>query len=211
MDDAQGVREEIKRRNRAGKGVLIIIGSKEFRHGTGRSLIARTLAKAIGAKHFSTGDEFRQMARKKHMSINEYATYAEHHLEIDREFDEKTQKDVKALIDSGKNVVADSNLLAHFLKADASIVIDAPDEIRAERVYAKHRSADAKFSCPKDALEHLASRDESDRKRYEKLYGVDADKLTESYDFYVENRGELHESMDQVFKGLKEKLLHGKH
>ena len=98
MDDAQGVREEIKRRNRAGKGVLIIIGSKEFRHGTGRSLIARTLAKAIGAKHLSTGDEFRQMARKKHMSINEYATYAEHHLEIDREFDEKTQRIIRELM-----------------------------------------------------------------------------------------------------------------
>lgn len=206
MDDAQAVKEEIKKRNHAGTGVLIIIGSRDFRHGTGRSLIAKTLASALNAKHYSTGDQFRDNAKKKKMSINEYVQYIADHPDTEKKFDEDFRKQVNGLTESGKNVVADSNLLANFIKADASIAIDAQDAIRAQRVYAKHRAGDAKYASPADALARLKERDEDDKQRYKLLYGIDARKLTQNYDGHVDNSGELDESMDRVFLALKEKL-----
>lgn len=202
MENLGKIKELIKKK----KGTLIIIGSKNFRHGTGRSLIAETLAEQLGAVHYSTGDKFREMAEEKNMNIMEFAGYAAEHPEIDKEFDKKAKEEVEALVKSGKNVVADSNLLAYFLKPDVGVLIDAPDELRAERVYKKHRKADSKYCNVQDALQHLANRDREDKERYEEMYGINTEELTESYDAYIYNDGTLEQTMSKVLTAIKTKL-----
>ncbi|MCD6414840.1 MAG: AAA family ATPase [Candidatus Diapherotrites archaeon] len=198
-----------KLRKENGEGTLIIIGSKDFRHGIGRSRIAKTLAEMFGAVHYSTGDKFREKAREKNMSIVEYVEYVGKHPRIDKEFDQQVKKEVESLIKSGKSVVADSNLLVYFTKPDVSILVDAPDDIRGRRVYEKHRPADSKYDSPEDALGHLKRRDYDDRKRYEKLYGIDADELSKKYDFQVVNDGHIDDTLNEILEKIYKKIVKG--
>lgn len=202
--------EKIKESPRKrGRGTLIIIGSKDFRHGTGRSAVAEILAKELDGIHYSTGDKFREMAKNKGMTITEYVEYVGRYPEIDREFDRQVKREVEGLVSSGKIVVADSNLLIYFTKPDVSILLDAPDELRGKRVYEKHRPADARYKSPEDALEHLRRRDFDDMQRYKKLYGIDAQQLSKMYDFQVINDGPLEETVRKVLQKICEKMCEG--
>lgn len=205
-DVVDEIKDKLKSRN---KGILIIIGSKNFRHGTGRSAVAEAVAKALNGIHYSTGDKFREMAKDKGMTIIEYVEYVGKHPEIDKEFDKRVKEEVEELVKSGKIVVADSNLLIYFTKPDVSILLDAPDELRGKRVYEKHRLADSKYKSPEDALEHLRRRDLDDAQRYERLYGINAQQLSKMYDFQVLNDGPLEGTVKKVLEKIYEKLSEG--
>lgn len=207
MDALQELKKEIQKINqKTNQGILIVIGSKNFRHGTGRSLVAKTLAEKLGTEHFSTGDEFRKKAKKKNMTINEYAKYVEKHPRIDQEFDRQNQEKIKEKLQNKKNIVADSNLLAHFMKADVSIAIDTDDEIRAKRVQQKHREGDAKYANTQEALKELKERDKTDKERYERIYGVNTEKLNHQYDIQVKNNGPIKKTIQEILERTYKKV-----
>ena len=64
-------------------------------HGTGKSTIARLLAERLGIVYYSTGQAFRDLAKEKNMSLEEYTTYVEVHPDIDNELDNNTLEDDK--------------------------------------------------------------------------------------------------------------------
>ncbi len=151
--------------------MIITISGKA---GSGKSTIAKQLSSKLGLKHYSVGDVMRAMAAEKGVTLLELNKAAEKDPSIDKELDDR-------LIMLGKtknNFIIDGRLTAFFIPhANFRIFLDAGQKTRAERILKAGRS-DEKSATLKETLAQIGKREESERKRYRKYYGVDyADKL----------------------------------
>jgi len=132
-------------------------------HGAGKTTAAKALAKKFGLRYVSAGAVFRQMARERGMSLDEFSRYVEGHPEIDREIDERSAEEAK----SG-NVLIDARLAGWMAKsADVKILLTASLETRVQRI-AKRENRDVD-----DVMRETLARERSEAKRYKKLYGID--------------------------------------
>ncbi len=133
-------------------------------HGTGKSTIAKLLAENLGILYYSTGQAFRDLAEESGMTLEEYTNYVEKNPEIDKTLDKK-------VVDMAKkgSIIVDSQLSGHLLKsiADFKIYLTCPLEIRVKRMTARDQSSyDAK-------VKETTLREESELKRFNKLYNID--------------------------------------
>ncbi|MHA1476784.1 MAG: (d)CMP kinase [Promethearchaeota archaeon] len=133
-------------------------------HGTGKSTIAKLLSENLGILYYSTGQAFRDLAEENGMTLEEYTNYVEKNPEIDKTLDKK-------VVDIAKkgSIIIDSQLSGHLLKsiADFKIYLTCPLEIRVKRMVARDQSSyDAK-------IKETTLREESELKRFKKLYNID--------------------------------------
>ena len=133
-------------------------------HGTGKSVIAKLLAENQGILYYSTGQAFRDLAEENGMTLEEYTKYVEENPKIDKSLDNKVVEIAKK-----GNIIIDSQLSGHLLKsiADFKIHLTCPLKIRVKRMVARDQgSYDAK-------LKETTLREESELKRFNKLYNID--------------------------------------
>ncbi|MBW2975830.1 (d)CMP kinase [Candidatus Woesearchaeota archaeon] len=136
--------------------------------GSGKSTVAKEVAKRLNLKHYSIGDLMRQLAGEKNISLIEISRLAEKDSSIDKELDKKQ-------IELGKegNFVIDGRLTAFFLpNADLKVFLDCDDTVRAERILKDNRK-DEKSKNIAEIIKKIRQREESERKRYKKLYNAD--------------------------------------
>jgi len=133
-------------------------------HGTGKSTYARALAREFGLRHVSAGMLFREIASQKGLSVEELSRLAEGDAGIDRIVDERTKLEAKK-----GSVVIDGQLAGWMAKDQANIRIflTAPDKVRIERLARRDN-----VGCI-EAERQTRLREEIERKRYQKFYGVD--------------------------------------
>jgi len=143
--------------------------------GSGKTTLAKSLAEELGFKYLSIGSIMRDMAKERGMSIVDFNKLAEDNPEIDDEID-KRQK----LLAKGDCVV-DSRLGAFLLKPDLRIWLTAPFEDRAKRVLAREKTS---FE---EAAEGIKRREESEKNRYQKVYGVNLDDM-KVYDLIINTK-----------------------
>lgn len=137
--------------------------------GSGKSTVAKMLSERLNLSHYSIGDLMRAMAKEKKMSLLEFNRMAEKNKSIDFELDSKLKKLGKAK----DNLVVDGRLTAFFIpNAEARVFLDANDKVRAERIL-KDRRQQEKSKSLKEAIGSIKKREESEKKRYKKYYGVD--------------------------------------
>jgi len=133
--------------------------------GSGKTTIAELLHEKLGIPYISSGMIFRETAKKYGMSLAEFSRYCEKHEEVDRELDEKQLE----ILRKG-DIILESRLsgwLAYRNNVPAfKILIDADELVRAERIV-NREGGDIK-----QRLEELLEREESERKRYLKYYGI---------------------------------------
>jgi len=135
-------------------------------HGAGKSTVAKELAKRLGLRHLSAGEIFRRMAEEKGMGLKEFSEYAEKHPEIDLEIDRRLGE-VKG------EAVVDGRLAGWMVKgADLRVLFTAPLEVRVRRI-AEREGRDLQ-----EVREETLAREESERKRFKELYGIDIDDLS---------------------------------
>lgn len=146
--------------------MIITISGKA---GSGKSTVAKLIAKKLGIRHYSIGDLMRQMAVEKNMSLLELNKKAESDKSIDLELDNK-------LTDLGKfqnNFVVDGRLTAFFIPhAQVRVFLEADEKTRAERIL-KDKRENEKSESLKDAMKSIEQREESEKKRYHQYYSVD--------------------------------------
>ena len=143
------------------KGCLVITVSGLA--GSGTTTLCRNLAKHYGFKHIYAGLIFRQMAKERGMTLEEFQKYVELHPEIDREVDRRQVEAAKEC-----NVVIEGRLAGWMVKnADLKIWLDAPIMERAKRV------ARREGVSVEEAFVQIAEREKQNRKRYLNLYGID--------------------------------------
>ncbi|MDP7244090.1 MAG: cytidylate kinase family protein [Flavobacteriales bacterium] len=145
--------------------MIITISGKA---GSGKSTIAKQLAKKLKLKHYSIGDLMRQIAKDKNISLMELSKLAEKDNSIDLELDKKNIE-----LREENNFVIDGRLTAYFSPyAELKVFLDCDDEVRADRILKDERK-DEKSKNIKESTKKIKQREQSERKRYKKLYNVD--------------------------------------
>ena len=137
--------------------------------GSGKSTVAAGLAERLGSEHVSGGDIFRAVADERDLTPLQLNKLAEDDDSIDRDLDRR-QRELAA---EREDLVLESRLAGWMAgdHADFRIWLDAPLDIRAERI------ADREDKPVGTAREETVERADSEALRYREYYGVDIDDL----------------------------------
>lgn len=129
--------------------------------GTGKSTLAKKLAKRLNLEYFSVGNWFRKKAKAAGKDIADFMKDApkDMHLQVDNHVKQ---------IARDSNVVIDARL-AGWMAEDANfkIFLTAPVEVRAERAAGRNSTERA------EERKHIIKRDDQDCKNYKRIYGID--------------------------------------
>ena len=138
--------------------------------GSGKSTNAAALAERFDLDHVSGGDIFRELADERGYTPVEFNELAEENEQIDRDLDRRL-RDIAVERD---NILIESRLAGWLAAdhADIKIWLDAPREIRAERI------ADREGKPVEVARQETSRRENSEALRYKEYYNIDINDLT---------------------------------
>ncbi len=152
--------------------------------GSGKTTVAERWATTRGFVLVSAGTRFRAMAKERGMSLEAFGRAAEEDPGIDRALDKAVLDEVRTKAAAGARVVVDGRIQAYLLsKEDVpcwKALIDAPLEVRAERIARRERKS------VKDAVHEIVARERSERIRYKAIYGIDLED-TRIFDLVVDS------------------------
>ncbi|RLF16629.1 MAG: cytidylate kinase [Thermoprotei archaeon] len=151
------------------------VGSKRFtiaisgEPGSGKTTYAKRIAEELGLRYVSIGGLFRSLAKERGLSLIDFHRLAEEDPSFDLLVDERAFSEA---LKGG--VVVDGHLAGWLLRrvADVKIFFTAPIEVRAERVASRDGVS------YEEALRQIKEREESNRRRYREIYGIDISDLS---------------------------------
>lgn len=165
--------------------------------GAGKSTLGKKLAERFFLEYISAGRIMREMAREHEMNLLEFSKFAELNSWIDKEIDEKQ----KQAAEKSHNCLVEGRISAHFLPADLKLFLIAPLETRAQRVMDRD-----KIGNIDEAKKGIEEREGSERKRYQRIYHIDLDKLDE-YDLILNTEKFSAKEMETIIAGVIEKVI----
>jgi len=174
--------------------------------GSGKSTIAKAIAKEFSLKHYSTGDFARQIAEKRGISLMDWTKLAETDPSLDKEIDDMT-RDLK----NENNFIMDSRLAFHFLPKSLKVFVKCDPEEATKRIFKDalegRRSSESEIKSFEDALKLTKNRFESEMSRYKKYYDIDYTDESQ-YDIVIDTSNVskqegINESIEAVKKHLK--------
>ena len=132
-------------------------------HGTGKSSVADLIAKEFDLRRVSAGVIFRELAKKRGLTLEEFSIVAEEEESIDRELDASLKTAAMK-----ENVLLDGQLAGWMAGdyADFKILLTASLDARVKRIAERD---DVSFEHAR--LETL-NREASEKERYLEFYGV---------------------------------------
>jgi len=136
--------------------------------GSGKSTVAKLLAKKLNYKHYSIGDFMREIAKERNVTLLELSRQAEEDRSIDKELDKKQ-------IELGKeqdNFVIDSRLGFHFIKNSIKVFLNVNLNEAAKRIFKEKREHE-QYKDVQESIEKIKTRISSEDKRYRGYYKVD--------------------------------------
>lgn len=145
--------------------MIITISGKA---GSGKSTIAKILAKKLNYKHYSIGDLQRKLANELGLTIEKLGELEKTDKKYDHMMDQKTK-------DLGKNeddFVIDSWLAPNFIPKAFKIFLDVDIDIAIKR-RVKHHRDEEKFTSLKETKKSLLNRQKVNRDRWMQYYGYD--------------------------------------
>jgi len=157
--------------------IITISGSP----GSGKTTVAKLVAKKLKMKHYSLGDFMGGIAIDKGISLLELSKLAEKSDEIDKALDDKQ-------ISLGKkedNFIIDSRLGWHFIPRSIKIFLNADINEAAKRIFSCSRKDEKENTSLKKTLENIKKRIASERKRFREYYGLDIYKK-QNYDIWID-------------------------
>jgi cytidylate kinase len=148
--------------------IITIAGSP----GSGKSSTAKAVATALGFRHFSSGDRFRQLAAERGQSIEAINISAEVQREIDLEVDQLLQE----MYRSEQRLVIDSRMAWHWMPGSFKVFLVLDPDAAAQRIFGhlqkEGRIGEEAQSVP-EVRRSIERRSASEKRRYGALYGVD--------------------------------------
>ena len=136
--------------------------------GSGKSTVAKILAKNLGYEYVSIGRILRDKALERGVELIEMQHLAEQDPSLDKETDDYQ----KELAQSGKNLVVEGRTGFHFIPESFKVLIDADIKERAKRILQDARAVE-KVHNPEEAIKEIQERQVSNETRYKKYYGFD--------------------------------------
>lgn len=177
--------------------MIITISGKP---GSGKSTVAKAVAKKLNLKYYCIGDFQREIAGKKGISLSELGRLEEKDKSIDLEID-RMQEDLGK---KKEDMIVDSRIGFHFIPNSIKIFLDVDLDIGAKRIFSQKRK-DEKYSTIEKTKKEIEGRIGSERKRYKKYYGIDHYNM-KNYDLVIDTTGK---TMDEVAGEIVKKA--GKH
>jgi len=137
--------------------------------GSGKTSIGKDLADHFKLRFVSIGNLFRNIAKELNIDLLEFHALAEKDYKYDLMVDAKAIEEAKK-----GDVLIEGHLACWILKdiANLKIYLYAPINERAKRV------AERDNISIEEALEIMKKREESNKKRYKQIYGIDIDDLS---------------------------------
>lgn len=139
------------------------------RPGSGKSAVAKRVARELGLRHVSAGDFMREMAAERGVSILELSRSAEEGDSIDREIDARTAR----LAAEGDDFVMDARLGWHFAPKSVKVFLEVRPEVAAQRIYGAARGSEHENITLEETERAIEQRTESEKKRYLTYYDLD--------------------------------------
>lgn len=151
--------------------------------GSGKSTVAKSLAKKLGYDYFSLGDWRGRMALQRGLTIDDLNKIGETEDWTDREAD-KYQEELGKTKD---NFIFEGRLSWHFIPNSFKIFLTVDRKEAARRILQNRaeRPDEKNISTLAEAAQAIKERIESDQKRYLKYYGLDY-ALPKHYDLIVD-------------------------
>jgi cytidylate kinase len=164
--------------------------------GSGKSTIAKMLAKKLGWPRYYIGGLRRRKAKEKGMTLAEYNKLGETDPSTDLEVDEYQKK----LGKKEDNFIMEGRTSWYFIPHSFKIYLDVDEKEGAKRIFEdlkknRGRNEGKNLKSREDVLKSMRERKQSDIKRYKKYYNINVyDKS--NYDYALDTT-DL--SMDEVF------------
>jgi CMP/dCMP kinase len=153
--------------------IITIAGSP----GSGKSSTAKAVAAALGFRHFSSGDLFRQLAVERGESIEAMNISAEVQRDIDLKVDNLLQDMYRTDEKTDEKLVIDSRMAWRWMPSSFKVFLILDPHTAAERIF-NHLQGEGRLSEDAKSIEEVRKsidrRFASEQKRYARLYGVNA-------------------------------------
>lgn len=141
--------------------------------GSGKSSAGKAIAQMLDFQHLSSGDRFREEARRRKITTEQLSIQAENDPTIDANIDDW----VKSL-GNQKNLIIDSRLAAHWHPEAFNVFLVCDFATAAERAFKdleknESRRLSEKVASIEEMEASIISRYASDCRRFKDLYGID--------------------------------------
>jgi len=167
--------------------------------GSGKSTIAKMLAKETGFHRISVGDFMSEVAEEMNMSLLELQKYSENNKEVDEKLDNK-QRHLK---DSKENIILDSRLGWFFVPNSYKIYLNVDLDEATKRIFNEDREDEKENSDLEKTKENIKFRKQSELKRYKKYYDIDNFDSPENYDLVIDTTNlTTKEIIEKIIKKL---------
>lgn len=151
--------------------------------GSGKSTVGEILAQKYTLEKVSIGQIQRSMATELGMDTVAFNKYMETHPEYDKILDNKLcEYELKK-----GNYLFDSRMAWHFVPSSFSVYMTVNVETAAKRIINANRQTE-KYSSVEEAVNNILKRRQSEKIRYNELYGVDITNLN-NYNLVVNTDG----------------------
>ncbi len=170
--------------------------------GSGTTTASELLSKETGMKVISSGEVFRDMAKERDMSLEEFGDLAEENEEIDKKLDQRMIERAR------KGTILEGRLTGHLLelseKEAYKVWLRAPLDVRVNRIAEREEVKD------KEALKNrVMKRENSEKRRYQKYYDID---LTDTsiYDVIIDSqKNSPEEIVEKMIEGARDEICQG--
>jgi len=156
--------------------------------GSGKSTIAEKVAQELGYSRYYMGQIFRDMAKKRGLTLVEYLKLGEIDPQIDKEVDDYLLK----LASKENNFVIESRTAWHLIPNSLKIYLKVDEKEGAKRIFKQlqeetgnARNEDKKVDSLENVLKSIQRRRKTDDLRYQKYYGINIRK-SQNYDLFLD-------------------------
>ncbi|MEM1525492.1 MAG: AAA family ATPase [Ignisphaera sp.] len=167
--------------------------------GSGKTTIAKLLAKKLRLRHLSVGYFFRKLAQEKGLTIEELSEIAQQDPSIDRYLDSMALEEAKK-----GGIVIDGHAAPWLLKdvAHLRVAVIASPEVRYRRL------AERDKKNIEEIIKETKTREEIERNRYRRYYGIDIEDYTD-FDLVINTeRFKPEEVVEIIVKALELRIKH---
>lgn len=158
--------------------------------GSGTTTASKILSEKMEVPYISAGDIFRQMAAEHHMDVLEFSKFAEEHLDIDKEIDQRQGQIAR----ESEDLIVEGRLSAYFVEADLKVSFIAPLDVRAERISLRENKT---LNLVK---KEISERGKSEAKRYLEIHGIDVGNM-DIYDLIINTNSFNAKSIAEIIIG----------
>jgi len=168
---------------------------------SGKSSVAKLVAKKLGLKHFSMGDFQRELAKEHGVDI---VTWGKMEAD-DEKYDKMVDDRQKKIGEENDDFVIDSWLGAHFIPDAVKFYVDAKIDIRAKRRLA-HKRKEEDYSDLDQVKNEMERREKINKERWYRYYQFDYTDKT-NYDYVIDTSIiSIEQVTDDIIQKLRKHL-----